>query len=139
MVRPAILVHGGAGDATADESAEPWEQGALQAARAGHVLLAAGKSALDAVQAAVELLEDNPLFNAGTGSALNEAGDVEMDAAVMEGHRLRAGGVAVVKCVRHPVRLARAVMEKTGHVLLASEGAMRFAFEQGLEMRAPAE
>lgn len=82
---------------------------------------------MDAVEAAVVSMEDNPIFNAGTGSALNLAGDVETDAAIMDGAHLRGGAVALVRGVRNPVRLARIVMERTDHVLMAGRGAERLA------------
>ncbi len=100
-------------------------------------VLAAGGSALDAAQLAVRVLEDDPLFNAGTGSVLNEDGEVETDASVMEGATLRAGAVAAVRGVKNPVVLARAVMERSGHLLLAAEGALRFAREIGMALVDP--
>lgn len=127
-----ILVHGGAGDMLPDDDPKPHIEGCLAAARKGHAVLAQGGTALDAVIAAVMHLEDDPLFNAGTGSVLNEDGEVEMDASVMEGEALRAGAVALVRTVKNPVRLARAVMERTPHAFLAGEGARRLAREAGL-------
>ncbi len=126
MARWAIVVHGGCGR---------WERGdpltALKGVRAavqaGARVLADGGSALDAVCAAVVVLEDDPLFNAGTGSTLNRDGDAEMDASVMTGERLRCGGVAAIRRVRNPVLVARRVMEETPHVLLAGRGATAFA------------
>jgi len=133
---PAIVVHGGAGDlAPPDPSTEVLEAGRLEGVRracaAGWEILRAGGSALDAVEAAVRLLEDDPLFNAGTGATLTAAGDVELDASVMDGETLRCGAVAVVRDVKNPVSLARAVMERTEHVLLAGPGASAFAREVG--------
>lgn len=122
----AIAVHGGAGDW--DRGPEgPVLAGVEEAARAGAAILARGGSALDAVVEAVRLLEDNPLFNAGTGSALTAAGEAEMDAAVMTGSRLACGGVACIRRVRNPVLVARRVLEEGRHVLLAGEGALAFA------------
>jgi beta-aspartyl-peptidase (threonine type) len=95
-------------------------------------ILQGGGSALDAVVAAVTALEDDPTFNAGTGSTLNADGVVEMDAAVMDGATLAAGAVAAVTDVRNPVVLARAVMDGSGHLLLAAGGASRFAREAGI-------
>lgn len=126
----AIAVHGGAGN---------WDQahheraraGVSAAVRRGGTLLAQGGSALDAVTAAVAVLEDDPLFNAGTGSVLNRDGEVEMDAAVMSGHDLGFGAVAAIRRVRNPVLVARLVMERSGHALLVGEGAVRFAREHG--------
>jgi L-asparaginase / beta-aspartyl-peptidase len=102
------------------------------ALRAGHELLEAGGTGLDAVTAAVVVLEDCPLFNAGRGAVFNSAGEHELDAAVMDGSSLRAGAVAGVRATRNPVLAARAVMEKTRHVLLCGDGADRFAAEVGL-------
>jgi L-asparaginase / beta-aspartyl-peptidase len=132
---PAIVVHGGAGDLQTDPSSGFDDAARLEGARracvAGHAILRAGGSALDAVEAAVRILEDDPVFNAGTGSTLTAAGDVECDASIMDGETLRCGAVAVVKDVRNPVALARAVMERTEHVLLAGPGASSFAREAG--------
>lgn len=135
----ALIVHGGAGPARADEDPESARAGCLGAVRAGHAVLRQGGSALDAVEAAVSVLEDDPQFNAGTGACLTLEGEVELDASVMEGTELRAGAVTLVRGVRNPVRLARRVMERTAHVFLAAEGAMRLAREEGLELRSPAE
>jgi len=133
----AIAVHGGAGPFTPDDQPAAMERGCVLAARAGHVLLRSGASALDAVVEAVAILEDDPLFNAGTGSVLNEHGEVEMDASVMEGEKLRAGAVALVRTVKNPVRLARAVMERTAHLFLAGSGARALAQEAGLQEQDP--
>jgi beta-aspartyl-peptidase (threonine type) len=97
----------------------------------------AGGSALDAVEAAVVALEDDPQFNAGVGSCLNVEGEVEMDASIMSGEDLRFGAVALVRDARNPVRLARAVMERTPHAFLAGEGARRLALEAGLSLVDP--
>jgi len=141
-----ILVHGGAGG-TVPEAASPLPaddptgdpvDGCQAAARAGHAVMRAGGSAVDAVVAAVQLLEDDPRFNAGTGSVLNADGEVEMDAALMDGDRGRAGAVALVRTVKNPILLARLVMERTAHVLLAGEGADLFAREQGIPAVPPA-
>jgi beta-aspartyl-peptidase (threonine type) len=131
----AIIVHGGAGG-PAEDPASPGGaarlEGVRRACAAGAELLRRGGPALDAVELAVRLLEDDPLFNAGTGSVLTAAGEVECDAAVMDGGDLRCGAVAVVKDVRNPVSLARAVMERTEHVLLAGPAASAFAREVGI-------
>lgn len=133
----AILVHGGAGNLSSHDRALACANGCLAAARIGHAILASGGSALDAVEAACRALEDDPLFNAGTGSCLNADGEVEMDAAIMEGSSLRAGGVAAVRTVKNPISLARRVMEDSPHVLLAAGGAERFAREQGIPPHPP--
>ncbi len=136
--QPAIVVHGGAGALTADDPATSGAAnrqrllGVRAAAEAGWAVLHAGGGALDAVEAAVRALEDDPGFNAGTGAVLTAAGDVELDAAIMDGATLRCGAVAVVKDVRNPVSLARMVMERSGHVLLAGPGASAFAREVGI-------
>jgi isoaspartyl peptidase/L-asparaginase-like protein (Ntn-hydrolase superfamily) len=104
---------------------------------AGYELLAGGAPALDAVETAVRSLEDCPLFNAGRGSVLNAEGHVEMDAAVMDGASQQPGACAGIVRVRHPVSLARAILEKTPHVLLVGEGALRYAEDAGLEFEDP--
>ena len=129
-VRPAIIVHGGAGPIK-DDSLPVRLDGCKAAALAGWKILQAGGSALDAAESAVVVLEDNPLFNAGTGSTLNSLGKVEMDAAIMAGDSLRAGSVAALSNVKNPVKLARSVLEDGRHVMLAGEGALRFAREIG--------
>jgi beta-aspartyl-peptidase (threonine type) len=126
----AIIVHGGSGDWKAEHKHAAL-QGVRSAVKAGTKLLAQGKPALDAVTAAVMLLEDNPVFNAGTGSALNLHGEAQMDASVMMSKGLRAGGVACLSRVKNPVRVARKIMEETGHILLAGEGALNFARAMG--------
>jgi beta-aspartyl-peptidase (threonine type) len=103
------------------------------ALNAGYAQLEAGKSALDAVQMAVQSLEDCPLFNAGKGSVFTHQGTHEMDASLMEGHTRRAGAVAGVSGIQNPIALARAVMEHSGHVLLAGPGAEAFARDHGFE------
>jgi beta-aspartyl-peptidase (threonine type) len=129
-VSPVIIVHGGAGRVREEELSERLE-GCKEAALAGWRILKQGGSALDAAEAAVAALEDNPLFNAGTGSTLNSLGRVEMDAAIMEGETLRAGAVATVEGIKNPIKLARCVMEDGRHVLLAGEGALIFARQIG--------
>jgi beta-aspartyl-peptidase (threonine type) len=136
-----IAVHGGAGTVTrasiTPDQEAAYRAGIERALRAGHDVLAAMGSALDAVVAAVKSLEDDPLFNAGRGSVFTSDGLVEMDAAVMDGTSGRAGAVAGVTTARNPVVVARAVMERTRHVLLGGAGADRFAADQGLELAAP--
>jgi beta-aspartyl-peptidase (threonine type) len=127
---PAIIVHGGAGPIK-DDSLSARRDGCKAAAMAGWQVLQEGGSALDAVEAAVVALEDNPLFNAGTGSTLNSLGKVEMDAAIMEGATLRAGAVAAVSGVKNPIKLARRILEDGRHVMLAGDGATLFAREIG--------
>lgn len=125
-----IVVHGGAGR-WPEEHRESALQGVGRAVEAGLGSLSGGGSALDAVVMAVMVLEEDPVFNAGTGSVLNLDGEVEMDAGVMVSRRMRSGNVAAVRGVRNPVRLAREVMERTSHVMLAGRGAERFARAMG--------
>ena len=129
---PVILVHGGAG-ATPEDLYEAKFSGMKEAVRAGHRVLMEAGSVLDAVEAAIRVMEDDPAFNAGRGSKLNIFGHVEMDASIMDGAGMEAGGVASVTGVRHPVSLARAVMENTSHVLVVSSGAERLASKYGVE------
>ncbi len=138
---PLLVIHGGAGVAPGDLNAE--EEAAARAAlaealRRGHAELAAGKSALDAVTAAVSVLEDSPSFNAGRGAVFTHEGRNELDASLMDGSTQRAGAVAGVQRIRNPILLARAVMEKSPHVMLVGAGAEAFAAEQGFEMTDPA-
>ncbi|XP_064600518.1 isoaspartyl peptidase/L-asparaginase-like isoform X2 [Liolophura sinensis] len=132
MVTPVIIVHGGAW-AIPDHMAEASVAGVKAAARAGYAVLQQGGSAVQAVEAAITLMEDDPVFDAGTGSVLNSAGDVEMDAVIMEGSQLNAGAVACVQNIKNPIQLARLIMEETDHVLLVGEGANKFAEERGVE------
>lgn len=137
---PTLLVHGGAGvirrelDADAERAVRDALAGAL---RCGHAQLASGGSALDAVAAAVTVLEDASYFNAGRGAVFTHDGINELDAAIMDGATLRAGAVAAVRRVRNPVLLARAVLERSPHVMLAGEGAEAFAREQGIALVDP--
>ncbi len=134
----AIAIHGGAGvisraSMTAEnERAYGTELG--RALDAGYAVLEAGGSSLDATIAAVKILEDSPLFNAGKGAVFSHAGINELDAAIMDGATQKAGAVAGVRHVRNPIELARMVMDRTSHVLLSGEGAEEFALEQGVEL-----
>lgn len=136
--RPAIIVHGGAGPIK-DDSLPARLEGCKHAALAGWKMLEQRGSALDAAEAAVVVLEDDPLFNAGTGSTLNSVGQVETDAAIMDGRTLRAGAVAAVSGIRNPIKLARRILEDGRHVLLACEGALSFAREIGFSQIDPKE
>ena len=130
----AIVVHGGAGGLPRDDGRlDRMRSGAAAAVDAGHAVLAAGGSALDAVEAAVVVLEDDPEFNAGRGAALTEYGRVELDASMMDGTTRAAGGVAAVRGVRNPIRAARAVLEDGRHVLLVGQPATDFAATAGLD------
>lgn len=138
----ALIVHGGSGNIPDDE-VEPHRRGAERAARAGWQVLLRGGTAMDAVEAAIVVMEDDPAFDAGTGSVLNRDGQVEMDASFMDGRTLDAGAVAGVMRVKNPIRLARRVMESEVTFLIA-RGAERFAQEAGIpliendELRTPA-
>lgn len=129
-----MVIHGGAGVIERDvltAGEEAAIRADLEAALdAGNAILAAGGSALDAVQAAVVALEESPRFNAGKGSVYNAEGRHELDASLMEGHTRRAGAVAGVETIRNPVKLARAVMERSPHVMMIGAGAERFADTQ---------
>ena len=132
----AIVIHGGAGVINRAEMTTEREtryRAGLEAARdAGYAVLERGGSSLDAVTAAVRVMEDDPQFNAGRGAVLNHDGIAELDSSIMEGKTLRAGAVAGLKHVKNPVDLARLVMEKSPHVLLVGQGAEDFALEQGV-------
>ncbi|MEF2146102.1 MAG: isoaspartyl peptidase/L-asparaginase [Desulfovibrionaceae bacterium] len=129
---PVILVHGGAYDIP-EQAHEAHRQGCKAAAEAGFAVLQAGGSALDAVEAAVRVMEDDPTFDAGFGSFLNSDGDVELDSIIMNGKTLDFGSVAAVQRIKNPVSLARLVMEKSGHCMLAGNGAFRFADKMGIK------
>jgi len=136
-MEPAVIVHGGAG--AVDEAEFAGRREGLRSAReAAWRVLEAGGSAVEAAVAAVVILEDNPLFNAGLGSALNRDGEVEMDASVMDGTTRAFGGVAAVRDVKNPVELALEVM-RSEHDLLVCEGASRFARERGIPSHRPEE
>jgi len=132
-MKPALIVHGGAWDIP-DSAIPACKSGCERALTAGWRILEAGGSALDALEAAVIILEDDPVFDAGYGSHLNLDGRVECDAIVMDGSTLRAGAVATLQHVRNPVRLARKVLENCPHMMLVAEGAERFAHEQGIKL-----
>ncbi|GAB4212872.1 MAG: isoaspartyl peptidase/L-asparaginase family protein [Roseiflexaceae bacterium] len=133
----AIIVHGGA-STVPPEQADAFRQGCLRAVRAGWELLQRGASACDAVEAAVRVLEADPTFNAALGGALNADGEVEMDAALMEGGDLRYGAVAAAQGLRHPISVARKILE-VGPLLLSGEGARRFAQGARAELCDPVE
>lgn len=139
-VQPVLVIHGGAGVVRAGMSAQDERdaRAALeQALRAGHQQLAAGKPALDAVTAAITVLEDAPMFNAGRGAVFTHDGNNELDSAVMDGASERAGSVAGVHRVKNPILLARAVMEKSRHVMMVGDGAEAFAGENGIALVDP--
>ncbi|WP_119560984.1 isoaspartyl peptidase/L-asparaginase family protein [Vibrio cholerae] len=136
MTQPfAIAIHGGAGTILREQMSDALRMDILatleQAVRAGHQLLVEGADALDAVVAAVTVLEDSPLFNAGKGSVLTHNEMVEMDASVMHGAAREAGAIAGVRHIRNPIQLARDVLRHSDHVFLIGDGAEQFAFQQG--------
>jgi beta-aspartyl-peptidase (threonine type) len=137
-MKPSLILHGGAWDIP-DEAVDSCKAGCERALAAGWTVLENGGSALDAVEAAVIVLEDDPVFDAGFGSHLTLDGHVECDAIVMDGSTLRAGSVASLRHIRNPIRLARQVLEHCPHMMLVAQGAERFAAEQGLEFCAPEE
>ncbi|XP_062595489.1 isoaspartyl peptidase/L-asparaginase-like [Saccostrea cucullata] len=128
---PIVVIHGGAW-AIPDKLSSASVDGVCSAARAGYGVLKRGGTAVDAVEAAVLVMEDCPAFDAGTGSVLNTKGEVEMDSVIMDGRQLQCGSVACVQNIKNPVSLARAVMEKTDHTLLVGQGANEFAEEIGI-------
>ncbi|MBA2650385.1 MAG: isoaspartyl peptidase/L-asparaginase [Legionella sp.] len=133
-----IAVHGGASESSPflKKNEKNVKACLTQAVNEAYHLLEQGNSALDAVEMAVKILEDNPLFNAGRGSALNCNGKVEMDASIMNGRTLAAGAICMVTCVKNPISLARLVMEKTAHVLLSGYGALEFAEQEKIALEA---
>ncbi|MGE5440057.1 MAG: isoaspartyl peptidase/L-asparaginase family protein [Bacteroidota bacterium] len=137
-----IAVHGGAQNKDKNtftpELEEAYKKGIEEALFTGWEVLNEDGTALDAVESSVRALEDNPIFNAGRGSAINRDGETEQDAAIMCGETLRAGSVAAIRLIKNPISLARKVMESTEHVMLAGTGAEEFARQMGLELR-PAE
>src|SRR5262250_152313 len=135
-MKPALIVHGGAWDIPED-AVDTCKSGCRRALEAGWSVLAQGGSALDAVEASIIVLEDDPVFDAGFGSHLNLDGRVECDAIVMNGATLRAGAVAAVRRIRNPIRLAREVLEHCPHMMLVGEGAERFAQARGLPLCDP--
>ncbi|HZC65143.1 MAG TPA: isoaspartyl peptidase/L-asparaginase [Candidatus Dormibacteraeota bacterium] len=138
MKKPALIVHGGAWDIP-DEAVEACESGCRRALKAGWSVLAAGGAALDAIEAAIVVLEDDPVFDAGYGSHLNLDGHVECDAIVMDGGTLRAGAAATLHHVKNPIHAARVILEKCPHMMLVAEGAERFAKANGVKLCAAEE
>ncbi len=136
MNRPVILVHGGAG-AFVEQERAACLAGCREAALVGWECLRADASALDAVEAAVRVLEDDPTFDAGRGSYVNLEGTVQMDAIIMDGRTLNLGAVAAVERIRHPITLARRVMEASEHNFIVGPGALAFAESQGISLCDP--
>ena len=130
---PTLLVHGGAWAIPADAAAAH-QAGVRNALETGYAVLSRGGSALDAVEAAVTVLEDNPAFDAGRGSFLTSDGRVQLDALLMDGGRMKAGGVACVERLRNPIQAARLVLEKSRHVYFVGPGAEQFAHAHGMAL-----
>ncbi len=137
-MRPVLIVHGGAWYLPRRKR-EAAREGVRRAAAAGRAVLERGGSALDAVEAAVRVMEDDPTFDAGRGSYLNLEGEVEMDAIIMDGRTLDLGAVAAIRRVRHPVTVARLVMERSPHNFFVGAGATAFAARVGIPLCDPAE
>lgn len=137
----ALVIHGGAGNITKAnlpaDIADQFEAKLTEVLKHGDSILRAGGSSLDAVEACVRMMEDCPLFNAGKGAVFNADGKNELDAAIMDGKTGLAGAIAGVTTIRNPITAARAVMEKSQHVMLSGKGAEMFATEQGLEIVSP--
>ncbi|MDQ6802889.1 MAG: isoaspartyl peptidase/L-asparaginase [Acidobacteriota bacterium] len=136
-----LVMHGGAGTITrasmTPDVEKQYREKLEEALRAGHAILAKGGTSLDAVEASIRILEDSPLFNAGKGAVFTHEGRNELDAAIMDGKNKRAGSVAGVTVVKNPISAARAVMEKSPHVMMAGHGADLFATQVGLEVVDP--
>jgi beta-aspartyl-peptidase (threonine type) len=138
MQKISIAIHGGAGTILKEEMTpeleEAYRKGLTEALQAGYAVLENGGTAINSVKAAVVVLEDNPLFNAGKGSVFTKKGLNEMDAAIMDGSTLEAGAIAGVRNIRNPVELAEEVMLHSGHVFLSGKGANDFAIKQGIKL-----
>ncbi len=136
-----LVIHGGAGTILkknmTPEKEKAYQQALEQALQAGYAILNKGGTALDAVEAAVRVMEDSPLFNAGKGAVFTNEGKNELDAAIMNGKNLAAGSVASVTTIKNPITAARAVMERSEHVMMIGPGAEKFAQQQGLEIVDP--
>lgn len=137
-MKPAFILHGDAWEIEEESSVER-VAAVRAAAEAGWAVLSGGGSSLDAVERAVALMEDNPVLNAGVGSALNRDGEIELDAIIMDGRTLALGSVAAVRGITNPVKLARLIMEDRVHSMLVGEGARRFAELKGMRLAAQAE
>jgi len=132
-MKPALILHGGAWDIP-DEAVDACKSGCHRALTAGWSILSRGGSALDAIESAIMVLEDDPVFDAGYGSHLNLDGHVECDAIVMNGATLRSGAAATLQRVKNPIQLARKILENCPHMMLVAEGAERFAREHGIQL-----
>jgi beta-aspartyl-peptidase (threonine type) len=132
-LKPSLIIHGGAWNIP-DEAVEDCRKGIRRGLEAGWEILSRGGAAIDAVEAAIVSLENDPTFDAGFGAHLNRDGHVQLDAILMDGATLKAGAVAAVERVRNPIRLARCVMEKSEHIMLVAAGAEKFAMEHGIPL-----
>lgn len=134
----AIVIHGGAGtilkENMSNELETAYKDKMKEALEAGHYILKTSGTSIDAVEAAIKILEDSELFNAGRGSVLSNKEEVEMDASIMTGHNLNAGAISGIKHIKNPISLARKVMEESEHVFLSGEGAEDFAVSKGFEI-----
>jgi L-asparaginase / beta-aspartyl-peptidase len=137
-MKPSLIVHGGAWDIP-DEAVEACDEGCRHALAAGWSILSSGGSALEAIEASIVTLEDDPVFDAGYGSHLNRDGQVECDAIVMDGATLRAGAAAGLHRLKNPIRLARKILEECPHMMLIADGAERFAKDSGFALCKPEE
>ena len=141
MKRFAIAIHGGAESIKPEElgkeKALKYRQGLEVALKAGYEVLEKGGTAIDAVEAAINTMEDNPVFNAGRGSSLTQRGETEFDAAIVDGKTLRAGAVGAVRYVKNPISLAKLIMQKCDHCFLVSTGAEEFALRHKMQLIAP--
>jgi len=137
-LKPSLIIHGGAWNIP-DEAVDDCRAGIRRALEAGWKVLSSAGTAMDAIEASIVVLEDDPTFDAGIGSHLNRDGRVQLDAIVMDGATLKAGAVAAIERVRNPIRLARAILEKSEHMMLVAAGAEKFAEENGVPLCAPEE
>jgi len=137
-LKPSLIVHGGAWNIP-DAQVEECRRGCRRALEAGWEILSSGGPAVEALEAAIVILEEDPVFDAGVGSHLNRDGRVELDAIVMDGGTLEAGAVASVGRIRNPIRLARKVLESSEHMMLVGAGAEKFAEENGIALCDPSE
>src|SRR5213075_1508788 len=139
--KPMLVIHGGAGTITRSsmtpEMEKQYRDKLAEALRTGHAILMKGGSSVDAVEATIRVMEDSPLFNAGKGAVFTHDGKNELDAAIMDGKTMKAGAVAGVTIVKNPISAARAVMEKSPHVMMTGHGAELFATKMGLEIVDP--
>lgn len=135
-MKPSLIVHGGAGN-WPDETIQERHAGIQRALASGWGVLSKGGPAIDAVEAAIVALEEDPVFDAGVGSHLNRDGRVQLDAILMDGQTLKSGAIAAVERIRNPIRLARKILEETQHMMFVGAGAEQFAVEHGMELCAP--